>query len=74
VICHWLKVAGCKFIRPHVLRHTGIDRLVNKYRLPVPIMQAISQHANAQILLQVYGKPLQARGLQASEPTLSGWG
>ncbi|MCQ3974001.1 MAG: hypothetical protein DPW09_11190 [Anaerolineae bacterium] len=57
VIRHWLKVAGCKFIRPHVLRHTGIDRLVNKYRLPIPIVQAISQHANAQILLQVYGKP-----------------
>lgn len=57
VIRHWLKVAGCKFIRPHVLRHTGIDRLLNKYRLPIPIVQAISQHANAQILLQVYGKP-----------------
>lgn len=64
VIRHWLKVAGCKFTRPHVLRHTGIDRLVNKYRLPIPIVQAISQHASAQILLQVYGKPSQSEAFR----------
>ncbi len=64
VIRHWLKVAGCKFTRPHVLRHTGIDRLVNKYRLPIPIVQAISQHTSAQVLLQVYGKPSQSEAFR----------
>jgi hypothetical protein len=57
MIRHWLKVAGCKVTRPHVLRHTGIERLVNKYRLPLPIVQAISQHTSADILLKVYGRP-----------------
>jgi hypothetical protein len=39
------------------LRHTGIERLVNKYQLPLPIVQAISQHSSAEILLKVYARP-----------------
>lgn len=55
-IRYWLKVADCKFQRPHVLRHTGIDRLVNKYNLPLATVQEISQHKNPGILIKVYSK------------------
>ncbi|MCL4301675.1 MAG: tyrosine-type recombinase/integrase [Anaerolineae bacterium] len=56
VLKDWLEIAGCKFTRAHVLRHTAIDRLVNKYNLPIPIVQTISQHATPTILLQVYSR------------------
>lgn len=56
IIRKWLERAGCTFTRPHVLRHTGIDRLINKYNLPIPIVQAISQHADSRTLLKVYAQ------------------
>lgn len=56
LISEWLKIAGCQITRPHVLRHTGIERLVNKYNRPLPEVQNISQHASLNILLEVYAK------------------
>lgn len=56
LIRDWLKSAGCKITRPHVLRHTGIERLINKYNLPIPIVQHISQHKRPTILLDVYAQ------------------
>ncbi len=56
VIREWLKMAGCKITRPHVLRHTAVERMINKYQLPIPIVQQISQHANTKILLDVYAQ------------------
>lgn len=74
IIRRWLKKAGCTFTRPHVLRHTGIERLINKYRLPIPIVQAVSQHANSTILLKVYapGSELDAyREVDRALPVIS---
>lgn len=55
-ITTWLKIAKCSFTRPHILRHTGIDRLINKFNKPIPTVQAISQHSNPNILINVYAK------------------
>lgn len=51
-----MRLAKCKFIRPHVLRHTGIDRLINKFNLPVSIVQAVSHHADSDTLLNIYAR------------------
>lgn len=56
LIRNWLKRAGCNFVRPHVLRHTGVDRLINKFNLPIPVVQAISQHADPCLLLKLYAR------------------
>lgn len=56
MIAQWLDIAKCKSKRPHVLRHTAIDRLINKYHYPLPDVQNISQHASVDILLQVYAR------------------
>lgn len=56
VVRKWLVVADCPYTNPHSLRHTGIDRLVNKEALPIPVVQQISQHADPSVLLQVYAK------------------
>lgn len=55
-ITTWLKIAKCRFTRPHILRHTGIDRLINKFNKPIPTVQAISQHSDPTILINVYAK------------------
>lgn len=52
----WLTAADCQHKGSHVLRHTGIERLVNKYHLSLPTVQAISQHISVSILLDVYAK------------------
>lgn len=51
-----MRLAKCKITRPHVLRHTGIDRLISKFNLPVATVQAISQHEDPGILLKIYAR------------------
>lgn len=55
-ITYWLKVAHCSFTRPHVLRHTGISQLINKYNKSIPTVQAISQHSDPAVLINVYAQ------------------
>lgn len=55
-IADLLRSAKCDFKRPHVLRHTGVDRLINKFYLPISIVKTISQHVDPEILLGIYAK------------------
>lgn len=56
VIREWLRKAGCKSTQISVLRHTGIDRLLNTHKLYLPMVRAITQHTDFNILLQSLGR------------------
>lgn len=56
-ISRWLEVANCRFTGVQVLRHTSIDRLLNKFKLPLPVVQAITQHRDPNTLLRRHLKP-----------------
>lgn len=59
IIKYWLRLAECRITRPHVLRHTGIDRLISKFNLPIATVQVISQHESPETLLTVYARRAQ---------------
>lgn len=54
IIRKWLVVANCSHTNPQVLRHTGIDRLINKNSLPISLVQMISQHTDLSSLIKIY--------------------
>lgn len=57
IISDCLKGAGCRSTRPHILRRTGIDRLLHKEKFPPDIVQAISHYGDLDSLLGRYGRP-----------------
>lgn len=56
IISELLKTAGCHFTKVQTLRLTSIARMLNEFKLPLPVVQTITQCNDLNTLLHSYQK------------------